>query len=576
MSSPTPPENGRPWLRSYPAHVPHQLEVPEVTLPEMLRRSAAQWPARPALLYYGRRWSYAELWELSGRVAANLQADGLGPGDRVALYLPNCPAYPISFFGALRAGLTVVQVSPLYLGQDLSRELNDAQPRAIVTLEILYPNLAAVDADVEVPLRYVARLRNFYPFPTRLLVNFALRRRGHPTAFPTDPRVRDWVRLLRPGTPEPVAIDPNTAIAVFQYTGGTTGEPRAAMLSHRNLVANALQCRAWFAVQPSGTGTVLASIPLFHIYGLTVAMTYPICAGETIVLETRPDAGEILRLVAKYRPTEFPGVPALYQAINAHPRTPRYDLRSIQVCVSGSAPLPVEVAKRFIESTGANLIEGYGLTEASPVTHANPIRGEVRLGSIGLPLPATDQRIVDLETGARVLPIGEVGELCVRGPQVMVGYYRREDETAATVRDGWLHTGDIGRLDADGYAYVIDRKKDTIIVGGFKLYPREVEEVLYQHPAVAEAAVVGVGDPSLSEVVHAVVVRKPGSTVTEAELIEFVRARMAHYKAPRRVHFRPSLPRTSIQKVLRRVLRTELEAAERGGPGAPVAAARAT
>jgi long-chain acyl-CoA synthetase len=547
----------RPWCAKYPPFVPHDLEIPDISLPELLERSVLQWGERDAIIFYGKRTTYRELWEGSGRIAAGFRRHGLQQGDRVALYLPNCPAYPLAFFGALRAGLSVVQVSPLYIGQDLVRLLRLVRPEAVVTLEVHHPQLAAVASEVGVPREFVARLKDFYPAPRRWFVNLYLRRGGHSTAFPTGPAVRPFRDLLRPGTPPKVTTEPASDVAVFQYTGGTTGTPKAAMLTHRNLVANALQCRAWFGIQPPGTGSALVAIPLFHIYALTVGMNYPLSEGATMILQIRPDVEELLRLIDRYHPTEFPGVPALYQAINVNPRTPKFDVRSVKVCVSGSAPLPVEVARRFEQLTGGYLVEGYGLTEASPVTHANPIRGEVRLGSIGLPLPLTEQKVVDLETGSRELGVGEDGELCVRGPQVMAGYYRETEETREVLRDGWLHTGDIGHLDADGYAYIIDRKKDMIDVGGLKVYPREVEEVLYQHPAVREAAVAGVPDPVLGEVIHAFVVKEPGRPVSESELIDFVRARIAHYKAPRVVEFREKLPRSPIQKVLRRALRED-------------------
>jgi long-chain acyl-CoA synthetase len=562
MRESMPPSEEKAWIARYPKNVEPVIDLPDISLPELLRESVERWPDRDAIVYYGKRWTYAELWEASGRVAANLLRDGLVRGDRVALYLPNCPAYPIAFFGALRAGLSIVQVSPLYLGQDLTRLLRDAEPQAIVTLEILYPNLAAVATEIAVPREYVAELREFYPLPQRWFVNRVLRHRGQHPVMPTGARVRPFRSLLAPARAPEVAIRPAEDVAVFQYTGGTTGVPKAALLTHRNLVANALQCRAWFSLQPPGTGTVLASIPFFHVYGMTVALTFPIAEGATIVLQTRPDIPEILKLIDRYRPTEFPGVPALYQGLNQHPETPRHDLRSIRVCVSGSAPLPPAVQTRFEELTGGFLIEGYGLTEASPVTHANPVEPALRrIGSIGLPLPNTDQRVIDLETGTREVLVGEVGELCVRGPQVMRGYYRRDDETRAILTDGWLRTGDIARVDAEGFCYIVDRKKDMIDVGGLKVYPREVEDVLYQHPSVAEAAVVGVPDLTLGETVRAFVVRKSGTSASEAELIAFVRERIAHYKAPRSVEFRPSLPRSSVQKVLRRQLREEAVAA---------------
>jgi long-chain acyl-CoA synthetase len=559
-------EASRPWFAHYEKGVPHSIDIPARRLPELVGDAVRRWPKRIALINYGARWTYERFWEESGRFAAALQKEGFRPGDRLALYLPNCPAYPIAYFGALRLGVTVVQVSALYLGQDLARVLRDSEPRGVVTLEILYPNYAKVAADAPIPVQWVARFREFYPALARPMVNVILRRRKMSTVYPSGPSVRRWKDAMRTtGGFVEATGDPSTEIAVLQYTGGTTGRPKAAMLSHRNLVANALQCRAWFQVEP-GSSTVLASIPFFHIYGMTVALNYPMMQGATIVLETRPDPSEILRLIHRYRPTEFPGVPALYQAINHHPKVGRYDIRSIRVCLSGSAPLPVEVANRFEQLTGGHLIEGYGLTEASPVTHANPISGERRVGTIGLPFPNTDQKVVDLETGTQTLGVGEAGELLVKGPQVMLGYYRQPEETAMVLSDGWLKTGDVATIDADGYATIVDRKKDLIDVGGFKVYPREVEEVLYQHPSVAEAAVIGVPEEAHGEVPKAFVVLKKGATASAEELIEFVRSRIAHYKAPRSVEFRTELPRSGVQKVLRRVLR-ESSPSTTTGPG---------
>jgi long-chain acyl-CoA synthetase len=552
----TPVPADAPWFAHYPSNVPRTIEIPNVRLPGLVEPSVRTWNAKTAFVYYGSKWTYGEFWDAAGRVASSLARDGFVAGDRIALYLPNSPAYPIAFYAALRLGLTVVPISPLYIAQDLVRILVDGNPKGLVTLEILYPNLAKVAVEVTIPNVYVARTREFYPWPKRLFVNLVLRRQGRSTTFPRDPNVRPWSHLARgDGSFPPATGDPSTEVAVYQYTGGTTGRPKAAMLTHRNLVANALQCRAWFSAQPPGHGIVLAAIPFFHVYGMTVAMNYPLAHGATIVLENRPDPSETLEMIGKYRPTELPGVPALYAAINNHPKVAQYDIRSIQVCVSGSAPLPAEVARRFEELTGGKLIEGYGLTEASPVTHANPIGGERRAGSIGLPLPLTDQRVFDLEDRSKLLGPGEVGELGVRGPQVMLGYANAPAETALVRHGEWLLTGDVARIDSDGYAFIVDRKKDMIDVGGFKVYPREVEEVLYQHAAVLEAAVIGVPDPQLGEVVKAFVVTKAGATASEAELIAFVRERIAHYKAPRSVEFRKELPKSAVQKVLRRMLR---------------------
>jgi long-chain acyl-CoA synthetase len=546
------------WVGRYPPGVPHRVEIPNQLLTEVVEESVRRWGDRTALVYYGAKWTYRRFWQESERFAAALAREGVGPGDRVALYLPNCPAYPIAFFAVLRLGAAVVQVSPLYLGQDLVRLLKDSSPKALVTLETLYPNLTKVRGAYSPPVTFVARLREFYPWYLRPFVNIVLRRQKLSTEFPTDPTVRSWSSSVRtPGSVPLAKGDPATTVAVLQYTGGTTGTPKAAMLSHRNLVANVVQANAWNTTRVPGDEVIVAAIPFFHIYGLTVAMLLGLAEGATIVIQTRPEIRELLKLIDRYRPTQFPAVPALYAAFNQQPDVGNFRIHSIKYCISGSAALPVEVGRRFEEITGANLIEGYGLSEASPVTHANPLGGGRRVGSIGLPLPNTDQRILDLETGTKVLGPGEVGELAVRGPQVMLGYYNQPEETAMVLSDGWLKTGDVARIDAEGFAYIVDRKKDMVNVSGMKVYPREVEEVLFQHPAVADAAVIGIPDATHGEVVKAFVVRKPGATVTVDELIAFVRERIAHYKAPRSVEFRDSLPRSGVQKVLRRVLRDD-------------------
>ncbi|MEM0129158.1 MAG: long-chain fatty acid--CoA ligase [Thermoplasmata archaeon] len=564
---------GRPWLSRYPKGVPPEIPDRPELLPQRLERAVARGPGRPAIRYYGATYRYRDLWDLSGRFARALQEEGVGPGDRVAIYLPNTPLYPIAFFGVLRAGATVVQVSPLYHGEDLVTILRDATPEAIVTHEFLYPHLAEVRERAPVPRAFVARLRSFYPALARPFVNTVLRRRGHPTAFPDDPTIVPWHRVRRaPPDPRPVPpADPKTAVAVLQYTGGTTGTAKGAMLTHRNLLANVDQLAAWDVERRDGAEVVLTAIPLFHIYGLTVGMLLALCEGDTVVLQTQPDIPEMLRLIGRYRPTQLPGVPALYLGLLRNPATHAVQLRSLRYCLSGSAPLPVEVQREFEARTGAVVCEGYGLTEASPVTHANPLVGERRAGSIGLPLPSTEQKVVDPDDPSRPAEPGAIGELCVRGPQVMAGYYGRPEETAQVLSpDGWLRTGDLARIDADGYASIVDRKKDMINVGGLKVYPREVEEILFQHPAVAEAAVVGVPDESHGEVVRAYVVLRPGQSATAEEIIAFVRDRLAHYKAPRSVEFRTALPRSGVQKVLRRVLRAEAgHAPEAGATGAP-------
>jgi long-chain acyl-CoA synthetase len=548
----------RVWFRQYPPNVPHHVTIPDQLLTELVEESVRRWPDRSAIVYDGAPWSYRRLWQESERFAAALAREKVGFGDRVALYLPNCPAFPIAFFGILRLGAIVVPVSPLYIGQDLARILNDATPKALVTLETLYPNLAKAQGDHVVRAVFVARSRDFLPWYRRPFGNTASRNSRPPGSLLRGPTVRAWkAALATPGSVPLARSDPRTTPAVLQYTGGTTGVPKAAVLTHHNLVANVVQGNAWNVWLEPGAEVVIATIPLSHIYGLTVALLMGLAAGGTVVLQTRPEIRELLSLIDRYQPTQFPGVPALYQAFNRQPDLAKHRVRSIRYCLSGSAPLPLEVQRRFEELTGARLVEGYGLSETSPITHENPLTGERRVGSIGVPVPDTDQRVVDLETGTRVLDAGEIGELAVRGPQVMQGYFHQAEETASVLQDGWFATGDVARIDPDGYAYLVDRKKDMVNVSGMKVYPREVEEVLFQHPSVADVAVVGAPDPERGESVVAFVVRKPGASVTPEELIAFVRERIAHFKAPRRVEFRDQLPRSGAQKVLRRVLRGE-------------------
>ncbi|HKS59348.1 MAG TPA: AMP-binding protein, partial [Thermoplasmata archaeon] len=417
------PTRSRPWLAKYPDGIPADLEVPDISLYGLIAASAEKYADRTALIYYGSRWTYRKFWDQVGRLAGAFAREGFRKGDGIALYLPNCPAYPIAYFAALRLGLVVVQVSPLYIEQDLERLLRDSTPKAIVALDIHYPNLEKVAHRWRLPVIFLARLKDFYPIPQRWFVNSVLHKKGLSTRVPTEPHIRRWKSALRNSeSPPPVPVDSSRDVAVMQYTGGTTGIPKAAMLTHRNLVANVLQAHLWLGENVTTPQVYLGVVPYFHVYGMTAAMNQPLYEGASIVLETRPDVDEILKLIDRYHPTYFHGVPALYNAINQHPHRDEYDLKSIRICVSGSAPLPMEVARTFEKVTGGNLVEGYGLSETSPVTHVNPVKGERRPGSVGLPLSGTDQKVVDIDSGTRELPTGEVGELCVRGPQVMLGY----------------------------------------------------------------------------------------------------------------------------------------------------------
>ncbi len=542
------PLASRPWTRHYDPGVPASLVYPEVTLQAMLDAAADAHPDATATIFFGRRRSYRSLRADVDRFAAGLQGVGVRPGDRVALMLPNCPQFVIAFFGTLRAGGVVVPCNPVYTPPEIREQLTDSGAETIVVLSRLYPVAKAARQGTVVRNVVVTNIKEEMPPALRAAFTLTRERRdGHRVAFSGDAGAKAFKDVLRTrGRPA----------AVLQYTGGTTGVPKGAMLTHRALVANALQSRAWFTNLRDGQDAIMAVMPLFHVYGLTVVMNLAVQSAAALILEPEFDVQRVLRDIHKHRPKLFPGAPRIYNVINASPLAERYDLRSVEACISGSAPLLVETARRFKQLTGGRLVEGYGLTEASPVTHCNPIFGEGKQkeGSIGVPFPDVEARIVDRETGTRDCAIGERGELIVRGPQLMDGYHRRPAETAQTIRDGWLYTGDIATVDADGYFSIVDRKKELIIVSGFNVYPREVEERLAQHPAVLESAAIGVPHPLKGEEVKAFVALRAGRTATPEELIAFCREALAPFKVPRAIEFRDSLPKTIIGKVLRRAL----------------------
>jgi long-chain acyl-CoA synthetase len=476
--------------------------------------------------------------------------------------LPNSPQYVVAAFGVWKAGGIVVQVNPLYKGRDLAFVLKDSGARFAVSLSRLYQELAEVRSGTNLELAIVTNLHDFFPWRWRLLYTlFRAKKLGD--VVPRAPGIVPFMALLRERRlyhrPAVGADDP----AVLQYTGGTTGIPKAATLTHHNLVCNCLQCRAWLSDLKEGEERMLSVIPFFHVFGMTVCMNLSVAVAATsiMILMRLFEVKTVVQAVPKYRPTIFPGVPAMYLAINQLRDVEKYDLKSIRACVSGSAPLPAEVQRRFEELTGGRIIEGFGMSEASPLTHANPIFGTRKPGSIGLPVSSTDAKIVDAETGTRDVRPGEVGELVVRGPQVMKGYWNNPQETARTIRDGWLYTGDIARMDEDGYFYIEDRKKDMVIVGGFKVFPREVEEVLYEHPRVKDVAVCGVQHRVRGEMLVAHIV--PEDSVSERaftrELRDFCAQRLSAYKVPRRFVIVSEIPKSHLGKALRREIREREE-----------------
>jgi len=550
--------NAKPWIASYPPETAPSLEYPRVSLTHFLEQSAATYPDNNAIYFMGKRITYRELLDLSYQFANGLIKRGVKKGDRVAIMLPNVPQTVICYYGALFAGATVVMTNPLYTERELIHQLNDSGAETIITLDLLYKRVASVRSSTPLKRLIITSIGDYLPFFKRMLYPLVQKKDGHNPQVTYGSDVEPFLSVLKESANNPVKIevDPEHDIALLQYTGGTTGVAKGVMLTHANLIANAVQCKAVLYKLRMGRDRILGALPLFHVYGMTTVMNKGISIAAEIILVPKFDVKQMLELISKTKPTLFPGAPTMYIGLINHPDLQKYDLSSIEACVSGSAPLPVEVKNRFEELTGGKLVEGYGLTEASPVTHSNPIWGKSITGSIGLPWPDTDSRVLDPSTGEE-LPTGQIGELAVKGPQVMVGYWNRPEDTAAVLKDGWLLTGDMGYMDEDGYFYIVDRKKDMIIAGGFNIYPREVEEVLFEHPAIQEAAVIGVPDPYRGESVKAFVVLKQGMEASEEELEKHCREKLAAYKIPRLYEFRSELPKTMVGKVLRRQLQEE-------------------
>jgi long-chain acyl-CoA synthetase len=561
------------WTKHYEPGVHPTLTYPDQPLYHFLDASAEKYPDRRALVFgavahalrgqplFDGGMTYRQLLTSVNRFSSALQTLGVKQGDRIAIYLPNSPQFVIAYYAALKAGAIIAPVNPLYVPRELEHQVCDAGAETIIALSQFYPKVQGIRANTPLKNVIVTNVKEYFPPLLKTLFTLALEQKeGHRVTLAAGDL---WFQdLLKKGSPIPPRVDVKPAdTAILLYTGGTTGVPKGAELTHRNLVANMLQVREWFTQAREGQEVFLTALPLFHSYGMTTCLNVSTYLGGTLILIPNPrDLDHVLKAIDKHQPTAFPGVPTMYVAINNHPDIKKYKVGSVKTCLSGAAGLPVQVQKKFQELTGGRLAEGYGLSEASPVVTANPPWGENRIGTIGLPLPDTEVAVVDLDSGTHELGPGQAGELVVRGPQVMKGYWNKPEETAHQLRDGWLHTGDVAVMDEDGYFKIVDRVKDMIIAGGFNIYPRDVEDVLYQHPAVLEAAVVGVPDAYRGETVKAFVVLKPEMTATAEELIAFARQHLAAFKAPRLVEFRESLPKSLVGKILRRELLAEEKA----------------
>jgi len=544
-----------PWLKSYPPGIDWHQDFPGRPIHELLLDAVSAHAEKPCLDFLGRSYSYRELGDRVRRAATGLSAIGVGKGTRVALLLPNSPTYVICYFAVAMIGGTVVNLNPLYAAREVRHLVEDSGAEILVTLDVrqLYGLAAPLIGTTTVKTVVVQRMADILPSVKGLFYGWF--KQGDTAVWPRDVHHRDFRDLTQnDGAVSPAAIDPDRDVAVLQYTGGTTGVPKGAMLTHRNLWANTWQCHAWLQQIPGGIERVLCVLPFFHVFAMTGAMNLGIACGAELLLMPRFTIDGLLALIKRKRPTFLPGVPTLYTAIYNHPKAKRVDLSSIRLCVSGGASLPLEVKTKFEAATGCRLMEGYGLSETAPVLTINPI--DTRAGSAGLPIPGTVIEIVSTEDG-HVLAQGERGEICARGPQVMPGYWQKGVETAHAMAGGRFHTGDVGYLDPDGFLYIVDRIKDIIIASGYKIYPRLVEEALYQHPKVAQAIVIGVPDRYRGQTVKAVVQPRAGTALSEAELLDFLKDKVSPIERPRVIEFRDALPLTPIGKPDKKALLAE-------------------
>jgi long-chain acyl-CoA synthetase len=547
-----------PWFKFYDEGVPKYIEYPKINLHHMLTESAQAYPQRPCTIFKGAEITYAEMDALSDRLAAGLADLGVRKGTPVGMFMVNLPQFVLAFYAILKAGGVVVAFNPLYKAREIVHQVNDSGIEIMIAASMFYEKIKAVREQTTLKTLVVTNLKEALPGLLRFLFTLTMEKKGghRVTLDEQDVWMRDMIDKHTPNDVPQLDIGPED-IALFQYSGGTTGLSKAAIALHRNLVANTLQIRAFNPNLKMGEEVVLMAIPMFHVYGLVAGMTFGISSGATLVIQPDPrETDEILALISKYKPTIYPGVPAMYNAINNHPdvQAGKTDVSSIQACISGSAPLMRETKTLFEKQTGGKLVEGYGLSEAPTATHCNPLYGLNKEGSIGLPLPDVDARIISLDDETTVLGPGEVGELVIQGPQVMKGYHNMPTETANALRDGWLYTGDIARMDEDGYFFIVDRKKELIKPSGYQVWPREVEEVISENPAVLEVGVAGIPDAYRGETVKAWVVLKPGETASVDDIRAWCKERMAAYKVPTQVEFRDELPKTTVGKILRREL----------------------
>jgi len=547
------------WLKFYEEGVPEFIEYEEICLPEILDRTAVQFPDNIALIFQGYRVTFKELKEMVDRFATCLANFGIKKGDAVAILLPNVIPCVAAYFAILRLGAITVMNNPLYTDRELKYQFTDSGSKALITIDLLTNRMIGLRPETAIREIIYTSIGDYLPFPKNLLFPLVAKKKKLAADVKPAADVHRWKDCIAKSAPDPPEIKIGfDDVAMYQYTGGTTGVSKGVMLTHANLSKQVQQIEAWLPTFNKGEEVMLGALPFFHVFGLSVCMNFAIHMGWGDILVPRPQPDQLLEAIQKFRPTFAPLVPTMFIGMLNHPDIKKTDMTSIKGSFSGSASLPVEVLHDFEETTGAVIIEGYGLTETAPVTHVNPFAGGIRkIGSIGPPVPDTECRIVDLETGTSDVPVGESGELIIKGPQVMKGYWNMPGETANTLRDGWCYTGDIATMDEEGYFYIVDRKKDIIISSGYNVYPREIDEVFYEHPVVGEACAIGIPDPKRGENVKIFIVLKDGKSATQEELMEFCKNKLAKYKWPVEIEFRKELPKSNVGKILRKELRAE-------------------
>jgi long-chain acyl-CoA synthetase len=559
------PQPRFPWLKTYPEGVNWNDSFKGKPLSALMDEAATRFGSRACTNFLGKETSFARIQSLVDRVAAGLQKQGVQKGVNVGLLLPNCPSFVIFYFGILKAGGTVVNFNPLYTVGELASQAKDAQVQIMVTLDLkaLFPKVEALLESGALPRAVVCPFAKLLPGVKSVL--FRLVKSGELSPWQSSPQAGKIIRyddlIANDGKPQPVVIDPDTDVAVLQYTGGTTGTPKGAMLTHTNLTVNVEQLRLWAPGLVSGEETIMGILPFFHVFGMTVVMNFALAIGATMILMPRFELGEGLKLIRKMRPTLMPGVPTLYNALLTAPKLEKDHLVSLKFCFSGGAPLPIEVKRKFEAASGCALVEGYGLSETAPVATANPLGGSTKSGSIGIPMPGTRMSIRSLDDPAKEMPLGENGELCIAGPQVMKGYWQRPKETADTMVGEFFRTGDVGYMDAEGFTYIVDRMKDIIICSGFNVYPRRIEEAIYEFPAVQEVTVLGIPDNYRGEAPKAYVKLREGMEATPADLMAFLQSRLSKIEMPAEIEFRDELPKTMIGKLSKKELRAEMKQA---------------